>query len=97
MGVRRMIFKTDQEPAIVALRERTIEARGKKVEVVEEEGGMGIDDGIIIMTTLLLLTAVLFMDYTRGKFYGEGMLFAADYEAPEGFTSGMAPSGTDAD
>ena len=76
---------------------RSAKTEAAEVEVVEEEGGMGIDDGIIIMTTLLLLTAVLFMDYTRGKFYGEGMLFAADYEAPEGFTAGMAPSGTDAD
>ena len=31
MGIRRMIFKTDQEPAITALRERIIEALGKKV------------------------------------------------------------------
>ena len=36
-GIRRMIFQTDQEPAIVALRERVIEALGTKVEVILEE------------------------------------------------------------
>ena len=41
MGIRRMIFKTDQEPAITALRERIIEALGKKVEVIEEESPVG--------------------------------------------------------
>ena len=35
MGIRRMIFQTDQEPAIVALRERVIESLGTKVEVAE--------------------------------------------------------------
>ena len=38
MGIRRMIFKTDQEPSIVALRERIIEALGTKVEVIPDEG-----------------------------------------------------------
>ena len=37
MGIRRLIFKTDQEPAIIALRERIIEALGSKVEVIPEE------------------------------------------------------------
>ena len=37
MGIRQMIFKTDQGPAIVALRERIIEALGSKVEVIPEE------------------------------------------------------------
>ena len=41
MGIRRMICKTDQEPAIVALRERIIEALGTKVEVIEEESPVG--------------------------------------------------------
>ncbi len=73
---------------------RSAQPEAVEVEVVEEEGGMGIDDGIIIMTTLLLLAAVLFMDYARGHFYGEGMLFAGGYEAPEGFEAGMAPAAT---
>ena len=32
MGIRRMIIKTDQESAIVALRERIIDALGTRVE-----------------------------------------------------------------
>ena len=76
---------------------RSAQPAAAEVEVVEEEGGMGIDDGIIIMTTLLLLAAVLFMDYARGHFYGEGMLFAGGYEAPEGFAAGMAPAATAAE
>ena len=41
MEIRRMIFKTDQEPAILALKERVIEALGTKVEVIEEESLVG--------------------------------------------------------
>ena len=41
MGIRRMIFKTDQEPAILAFKERVIEALGSKVEVIEEESPVG--------------------------------------------------------
>jgi len=52
------------------------------VEIVEEEKGLGIDDGIIILTTLMLLVAVLMIDYNRGKQYGEGILFTGSYAAP---------------
>ena len=45
MGIRRTIFKTDQEQAIVALRERIIESLGKKVEVLEEESPVGDHQG----------------------------------------------------
>jgi len=45
------------------------------VEVVEEKKGMGIDDGIPILTAVVLLTAFLFVDYLRGTQYGEGMFF----------------------
>ena len=37
MGIRPMIFKTDQEPAIMALEERIRESIGKAVEVIPEE------------------------------------------------------------
>lgn len=56
-----------------------------EIEVVEEEGGMGIDDGIAIMTFLLLLAGFLFIDYARGKYHGEGMMFKGKYEVPEGY------------
>ena len=45
------------------------------VEVVEEEGGMGIDDGIPIITGVLLLVAFVLVDYVLGNHYGEGMFF----------------------
>ena len=47
-----------------------------EVEVVEEKKGMGIDDGIPIMTTIILVVAFLFVDYVRGANYGEGLFFA---------------------
>lgn len=52
------------------------------IEVVEEEAGLGIDDGIVFMTTLILIVAWLMVDYSRGTNYGEGMLFAGKYQAP---------------
>jgi hypothetical protein len=54
--------------------ERQPKARSQKaapaatVEVVEEGGGMGIDAGIAIATTVLLILAFLFMDALKGKF-----------------------------
>lgn len=61
---------------------RKAEAVIDDIEVVEEEGGLGIDDGIVFMTTLLLLVGFLMVDYNRGKTYGEGMFFKGKYEAP---------------
>jgi len=52
------------------------------VEIVEEEKGLGIDDGIIVLTTIVLLAAFLMLDFHRGKNYGEGMLFKGSYTAP---------------
>jgi hypothetical protein len=46
-----------------------------EVEVVEEGRGLGIDEGIIILTTLFFLAAVLITDYARGVHYGEGLFF----------------------
>jgi hypothetical protein len=42
---------------------------------------MGIDDGIIILTTIVLLAAFIMLDYHRGTSYGEGMLFKDSYKA----------------
>ena len=50
------------------------------IEVVEEVGGMGIDDGIVFMSTILLIVALLMVDYDRGKNYGEGVLFKGKYQ-----------------
>ena len=46
-----------------------------EVEVVEEKKGLGIDDGIPIMTTLVLLVAILMTDYILGSDYGAGLFF----------------------
>ena len=46
-----------------------------EVEVVEESGGLTIDDGIPIITTLLLIAAFFLVDYVLGTQYGTGMFF----------------------
>jgi hypothetical protein len=53
-----------------------------EVEVVEESKGLGIDDGIAIVTGILILAAFLMTDRYRGIKYGEGMLWAGKYEVP---------------
>ena len=44
------------------------------VEVVEEEAGLGIAEGVILATSVVLLAAFLMLDKARGG-YGEGMFF----------------------
>ena len=41
LGVKRFIFKSDQEPAILALKERVIETFGKNYKVIPEESLVG--------------------------------------------------------
>ena len=41
LGVKRFIFKTDQEPSIMALKDRIIETLGTKVEILPEESPVG--------------------------------------------------------
>jgi len=50
-------------------------AKASDVEVVEEAGGMDLDTGVGIVTALLLILALLLVDYELGKTLGEGMLF----------------------
>ena len=47
-----------------------------EVEVVEESKSLGIDDGMVIVTTLVLIAAFVFTDYLLGVDYGEGWFFA---------------------
>jgi hypothetical protein len=49
--------------------------KGGDVEVVEEAGGMDLDTGIGIVTTLLLIAALLFLDFELGKNLGAGIVF----------------------
>ena len=46
-----------------------------EVEVVEEKKGMGWEGGVAIVTTILLVVAVLCVDYDLGAKYGAGMFF----------------------
>ena len=45
------------------------------VEVVEEGKDLGLDDGIAIVTALLILVAILLVDYDLGTHYGRGVFF----------------------
>jgi len=49
-------------------------APATEVEVVEERGGDGIDTGIAVITGILLLLAILFVDAHLGR-YDSGMFF----------------------
>ena len=64
-------------------RKKAAPAAAAEVEVVEESKGLGIDDGIAIITGILILGAFLMTDHFRGTKYGDGMFFKNSYsEAP---------------
>lgn len=48
---------------------------GGDVEVVEEADGMDLDTGVGIVTTFLLVAALVLIDYELGKHLGAGILF----------------------
>ncbi|MFT4542094.1 MAG: hypothetical protein ACI841_004092 [Planctomycetota bacterium] len=54
---------------------RSRKTAAPEVEVVEESKGQGIEDGIIIITTVLLLVAVLLVDYIAATHYDTGTFF----------------------
>tara|TARA_R110002126_G_scaffold64513_5_gene165158 strand:- start:7104 stop:7400 length:297 start_codon:yes stop_codon:yes gene_type:complete len=56
---------------------KTKSSASSDVEVVEEAGGLGIEDGVILGTFLALLLAFILIDKSRGA-YGEGMFFTGD-------------------
>ena len=47
--------------------------------VVEEAPSGGLETGIAVLTAILLITAIVFVDYELGKSYGEGKLFQSKY------------------
>jgi hypothetical protein len=50
--------------------------RQPAVEPAVEEGpGPGLADGLVIVTTLLLVAAILLTDYLLGKHFGRGVFF----------------------
>ena len=46
-----------------------------EVEVVEEEGGLGLEDGIIVATTLALVVAIVLIESHLVGVYGAGVIF----------------------
>ena len=47
----------------------------EEVEVVEEGRRLGIDDGMVIITFLMIVAAFFLTDYLLGTDYGQGMFF----------------------
>ena len=45
-----------------------------EIEVVEEEAGEGVETGILVITSLMLVAAILFIDKLLGM-SGDGMFF----------------------
>lgn len=56
----------------------------KEKEPKEIKPGPPVESVMILVTGLLLLTAVVMMDYVKGKNYGEGMFFKESYAASAG-------------
>jgi hypothetical protein len=59
-----------------AARSRKAPEAEAEIEVVEEEAGLGIDEGIIIVSTLCILAAIVITDYALGTYYGGGWFFS---------------------
>ena len=56
-------------------RSRKASTTTTEVEIVEEDRGLGIDDGIAIVTTIVLLVSIGMVDYASGKFFDSGWFF----------------------
>jgi hypothetical protein len=54
---------------------RTNEPADDAAPVVVTEGGLGLADGMIFVSTILLVVAILMLDYHMGKHLGTGMFF----------------------
>jgi hypothetical protein len=50
-------------------------APAAEVEVVEEKRGMGWEDGVAVITTIVIVVAILCVDYDLGHKFGAGMFF----------------------
>ena len=46
-----------------------------EVEVVEESAGPGWESGAAIVTTILLVAAILLVDFELGRAFGAGVFF----------------------
>ena len=54
---------------------RTNEPADDAAEVVVTDSGLGLADGMIFVSTVLLIAAILLLDYHMGKHLGTGMFF----------------------
>ncbi len=52
-------------------------------EAKEIKPGPPVESVVALVTGLVLVVAILMLDYARGKNYGEGMLFKGSYAASE--------------
>jgi hypothetical protein len=50
-------------------------APAAEVEVVEEGKGMGMEDGMVIVTTVILIATILMVDYHMTSYFEDGMFF----------------------
>ena len=66
---------TPSPTKIVVPTEATDPEPTAEVEVVEEEGGMGLEEGIIVLTTLALVAAIALIESHLVGVYESGVLF----------------------
>ncbi len=50
-------------------------APAAEVEVVEEGKGMGMEDGMVIVTTVVLIATCLMVDYHMASYFQDGQFF----------------------
>ncbi|MBL8858188.1 MAG: hypothetical protein JNL28_06785 [Planctomycetes bacterium] len=70
MAARRTAGASRRETKMTSRRGDAAEASG------EAPGGMTMVDGVAIVTTLLLIGALLLVDYHLGRHFGVGVFFA---------------------
>ncbi len=60
--------------ARTSTRSTSRKSRVSEVEESTDDGGLGLTEGIVFVTTIILIAAFVTIDMARGK-YGEGMFF----------------------
>jgi len=75
MARSRSRSKRGSKPAKSRRSKKKVEESVEEVEVVEESKSLGIDDGIVLITTILLIAAFVLTDYLLGIDYEQGLMF----------------------
>ena len=78
MARSRSRSKRGSKPA-KSRRSKKTEEVVEEVEVVEEGRRLGIDDGMVIITFLLIVTAFFVTDYLLGSDYAQGLFFKGKF------------------